>query len=105
MLHPYLGISWFRRVDTSKERARKATDLFEHAFKRYQAAEPAPEPVTRKSMSTSSFSSFIDDVSMADGPDEDPAVPAISEFDRYLEAHTRFGRGEPNRPLLWWKVS
>ena len=105
VLHPYLGISWFRRVDTTGEHARKATDLLEHAFKNYQAAEPTPKPVTRKLTSSSSFSSFIDDVSMADGEGEVPAVPAISELERFLQAHTTFGRGDPNAPLLWWKVS
>jgi len=68
-------------------------------------AEPVPEPTTRRPAPTSSFSSFIDDVSMADITVEDitPAAP-LSELDRYLQTDSLFGRGEPNGPLLWWKV-
>jgi len=108
VLHPYLGISWFRDfcwIDTTGESARKATDLLEHAFKNYQAAEPTPKPVTCKLMSSSSFSSFIDDISMADSEGEVPAVPAISKLEQFIQAHTTFGRGDLNAPLLWWKVS
>jgi hypothetical protein len=31
-------------------------------------------------------------------------TPLLSELDRYLQADSLFGRGEPNGPLLWWKV-
>jgi hypothetical protein len=48
--------------------------LFEHAFARYKDAEPVPEPTTRRPAPTSSFSSFIDDVSMADITVEDPSA-------------------------------
>jgi hypothetical protein len=42
---------------------------------------------------------------MADSAVEDTTpAPTISELDRYLQAESTFGRGEPNGPLLWWKV-
>jgi hypothetical protein len=104
-LHPYLGLSWFRKVDATGSRAERAKILFEHAFARYKAAEPVSEPATRRTAPASSFSSFIDDVSMADTTVEDSApTPPIRELDCYLQADSLFGRGEPNGPLLWWKV-
>jgi hypothetical protein len=104
-LHPYLGLAWFWKVDSTGTRADKAKILFGHAFTRYQAAEPVPEPTTRRPTPASSFSSFIDDVSMADTTVEDISpTPLLSELDRYLQADSLFGRGEPNGPLLWWKV-
>jgi len=81
-LHPYLGLSWFWKVDPTGTHAEKAKILFEHAFTRYKAAEPAPEPTTHQPAPTSSFSSFIDDVSMADSAVEDVTpAPTISELD------------------------
>ena len=99
--------SWFRKIDTTGIRAQQAQTLFEHAFTRYKAAEPIPEPVTHRPtpLATSSFSSFIDDVSMADSNLDNIAPTAtVSELDRYLQADTIFGRGDPNKPLSWWKV-
>ena len=94
-----------RKVDTTGTRAERAQTLFEHAFTRYKAAEPIPEPVTHKPTPTSSFSSFIDDISMADSNLDNIAPTAIvSELDRYLQVDTIFGHGDPNEPLLWWKV-
>jgi hypothetical protein len=85
--------------------AEQAQTLFEHAFTRYKADEPIPEPVTHKPTHSSSFSSFINDVSMANNILDNIAPTAtVSELDRYLQADTIFGRGDPNKPLSWWKV-
>ncbi|KDR65759.1 hypothetical protein GALMADRAFT_1362644 [Galerina marginata CBS 339.88] len=79
ILHPYLGLLWFRKVDPASIRAEKAKILFQHAFARYEAAEPVSEPITRQPAPTSSFSSFIDDVSMADSNVENaPSAPTIT---------------------------
>ncbi|SRR6266545_2992182 len=107
VLHPYLGISWFRKVDVTGHRAEMAKTLFKHAYEGYKAAEPVPIPVARKL--TASSSTFLDDISMADSADEVTAsdMPTIifDELERFLQAYRIFGRGDPNGPLLWWKVS
>ena len=92
-------------VDTTGKRAEQAQTLFKHAFTRYKAAEPIPEPVIHKPSPTSSFTSFIDDVSMADSNlDTIEPITTVSELDRYLQADTILECGDPNKPLLWWKV-
>jgi len=107
VLHPYLGVSWFRKIDTTGHRAEMAKTLFKHAYEGYKSAEPVPEPVARKL--TASSSSFLDEICMADDsdPDEVPtSMPTIifDELERYLQAGRIFGRGDPDGPLLWWKV-
>jgi hypothetical protein len=38
--------------------------------------------------------------------DEDNATPgAVSELEQFFAARRTFGRGDRERPLLWWKVS
>lgn len=102
VLHPYLGIAWFRRL--GEERARLAEILFRHAFDRYQEAHPIVPPPTEVGQSTSNpFSNFLDGVCMV-GADTVPSVPDIGEYERYLAAAETFGRGNRNSPLEWWKV-
>jgi hypothetical protein len=103
VLHPCLGISWFRKIDVSGERATHAETLFAHAFDSYKAAEPAPAPLEPKA--TPSSSSFLDEICMIDTVEDIPPAMAVSELDHYLQADRMFGPGHPNSPLLWWKVS
>lgn len=102
MLHPYLGIAWFRRAGA--DRATQAEVLFEHAFNRYQEAHPAPPPPIKTGpRAGNKFANFLDGVCMMGVADSDP-IPEVGEYDRYLKAAETSGRGSQNTPLEWWKV-
>jgi len=105
VLHPYLGISWFKKLGGS--RADQATIIFEHAFLGYKAAEPPKSPPTPSNLAKSSTtSSFLDDILMNDIPlseDGSQAAEETTESKRFLDISVP--RGDPNKPLLWWKVS
>ncbi|KAF5378354.1 hypothetical protein D9615_002986 [Tricholomella constricta] len=100
VLHPCLGISWFRKL--GGDRAEKAEILFKHVYEQYCKARPASSqaPVQK----TNSSSSFLDDVCMFGVADPEPTSNTqVGEVERFFASAKTFGVGEPNTPLLWWK--
>jgi len=106
VLHPYLGISWFRKLDESGERANQALIIFGHAFKSYSEHEKPVEMVpTTSTTTTNSSLSFLDSISLSDIPEPTAASnsQSLSELDRFYLVTKPVG-GDPNEPLAWWKI-
>lgn len=106
MLHPHLGISWFRKLGA--DRAETALIIFKNAFDQYQASATTDlDTSSTKPNATSDVEmGFLDGVCMADVDLADDEITApIGEYDRFLAANVTFPKGDANRPLEWWKVS
>lgn len=111
MLHPFFGLSWFRKIDKelgTTDRASAAKLIFEHAYESYRRThEASSEPTAPKAPQRSrpgTMNSFLDDVCMADIDDDEGVETVVSELERWWSAFKTYGRGEPNAPLAWWKV-
>jgi len=106
VLHPYLGILWFRKLDESGERANQASIIFGHAFKSYSEHEKPVEMVpTTSTTTTNSNLSFLDSISLSDIPEPTATSnsQSLSELDRFYLVTKPVG-GDPNKPLAWWKI-
>ncbi|KAJ7148098.1 hypothetical protein C8R43DRAFT_1069164 [Mycena crocata] len=103
LLHPRLGMRWFKNLD--KDRAANAKTLFEFAFDAYEKthAEKLKRAPKSPRKVAKSGNSFLDDVCMLDGDDDD-LIPMQPEFERFYMAYQTHGRGDINKPLAWWKV-
>jgi hypothetical protein len=83
--------------------------LFEAALDEYKISESPPDASPTKSiLSADPQSGFRGDMCMADvelDTDRGSALPVetVTEFERFLAAHTTY-LGEVNCPLQWWKV-
>ncbi|KAF7375808.1 Dimer-Tnp-hAT domain-containing protein [Mycena sanguinolenta] len=104
LLHPSLGISWFRKLDPAHQlSAAHAQVLFEHVYDSYRRTpvdtprQPsAPTPPSRST-------SFLDDICMVDVPDiSKPTVTVLTELERFWIAFDNYS-GPPNGTLKWWK--
>ncbi|KAJ7676984.1 hypothetical protein DFH06DRAFT_976182 [Mycena polygramma] len=113
LLHPSLGIAWFRKNDAEPGQhttsAANAEVLFEHIYESYRevaASEdsnvPAPPPPRRSRPGT--LGSFLDDICMADVADVAEPESTVSELARFWGAFKNYS-GDPKAPLTWWKVS
>ncbi|KAF7351928.1 HATC-domain-containing protein [Mycena venus] len=111
LLHPSLGITWFRKIDLERDSellsVTRAEVLFEHVYESYQqihAGEESRQPKATAQLSRDgTFGSFLDDISMANV--EDASMPEIvpeSELKRFWSAFKNYN-GDRNAPLTWWK--
>ncbi|KAJ6549658.1 hypothetical protein B0H10DRAFT_1968933 [Mycena sp. CBHHK59/15] len=114
LLHHSLGITWFCRID--KERgsellnATRAEVLFEHVYESYQQIHANNDESRQPNAAVQpsrpgTFSSFLDDICMANV--EDVSVPEIapeSELKCFCNALKNY-KGDCNAPLTWWKAS
>ncbi|KAF7346859.1 Dimer-Tnp-hAT domain-containing protein [Mycena sanguinolenta] len=117
LLHPSLGLAWFRKIDLERgtsDRAPTAQVIFEHAYKSYKrihntqvASERANRPKAVTPSHGGTMSSFLDDVCMDDVEDvlDDVTSSSDSELKRWWNAFHTYGRGEKNAPLAWWKAN
>jgi hypothetical protein len=104
VLHPHLGISWFRKLGA--DRAETALIIFKNAFDQYQASATTDTSSTKPNATSDVEMGFLDDICMADVDLADNEITAaIGEYDRFLAANVTFPKGDANRPLEWWKVS
>ncbi|KAF7371462.1 HATC-domain-containing protein [Mycena venus] len=112
VLHPSLGLSWFRKLDQGEERPEYARILFTHAFQAYKKPYDDEKAASRAQKGNSdaqarpeASASFLDDICMFDVDDDDETPPtcAISELDQFFSAFQTYGRGDHDGPLLWWK--
>ncbi|KAJ7660882.1 hypothetical protein DFH06DRAFT_988730, partial [Mycena polygramma] len=103
MLHPYLGLPWFKKIGEGSDRADKAKILFEFVYDTYKKTHDRRQTRSAPAQPKKT-SSFLDDVCMIDIADEAP-LPQQSELERFYIAARTYGRGAPNDPLAWWKVS
>ncbi|SJL11861.1 uncharacterized protein ARMOST_15272 [Armillaria ostoyae] len=90
MLHPHLGLRWFRRLG-DPDRAEHAKVLFETASKGQ----------------SKQANDFLEDVMMNDissDEEDDNASGIISEYDRFYIAYKNIDQGDANDPLAWWKL-
>lgn len=105
VLHPHLGIRWFRKVDPV--RAEKAKVILEHAFNEYShryAPKIDPRPNTAPKR-TASSNGFLDSLCLVDVEIDDSSIsPTVSELDRFMAIDQHFGLGDRDYPLLWWRV-
>jgi hypothetical protein len=114
VLHPSLGIAWFRKIDKEREseslNATRAEVLFEHVYESYQKIhannEESHQPkVVVPASRPGTFGSFLDDICMANVEDvSGPVAPPESELKRFWDAFKNY-KGDCNAPLAWWKVS
>ncbi|KAF7372567.1 hypothetical protein MVEN_00119300 [Mycena venus] len=112
LLHPSLGIAWFRKIDKEREsdllNATRVEVLFEHVYESYQQIhgnnDESHQPKAAAQLSRpSTFGSFLDDICMANV--EDVSVPEIAperELKRFWDAF-KSPKGDRNAPLTWWK--
>ncbi|KAF7362862.1 Dimer-Tnp-hAT domain-containing protein [Mycena venus] len=110
VLHPSLGLSWFRKLDQGEERQEHAQILFTHVFQAYKktyddekAASRAQEGNSDVQARPVASASFLDDICMFDADDKIPLTGAINELDQFFSAFQTYGRGDHDGPLLWWK--
>jgi hypothetical protein len=111
VLHPSFGLSWFGKLDDGQEREENAKILFTFAYEAYKkiyddekAAAGTSTDKSRTRSRPGTAASFLDDVCMLDSDDDAPETGALSELDQFLVAYRTYGRGDRDRPLLWWKV-
>ncbi|KAJ7156332.1 hypothetical protein C8R46DRAFT_909917 [Mycena filopes] len=102
VLHPFLGISWFRKM--GEDRGENATTLFNFVYESYKTThDQQQQSPGAPAQPTKTSSSFLDDVCMLDVP-EPQSTPLESELERFYSAFRTHGRGAANDPLAWWKV-
>ncbi|KAJ7827733.1 hypothetical protein B0H13DRAFT_1917484 [Mycena leptocephala] len=88
LLHPSLGIAWFRKIDKEREsasllNATRTEVLFEHVYESYQKIHANNEESPTQGCDT--------------------AFPA-RELKRFWDAFQNY-KGDRNAPLAWWKVA
>jgi hypothetical protein len=114
VLHPSLGIAWFRKVDRERKLdptdplcAARAEVIFEHVFDSYQQVgsnEESSQPTAAvKRRQPSKLGSFLDDIRMVDVAEVAVPEVAVSELKRFWDAFKNYS-GDANTPLIWWKV-
>ena len=111
--HPALRLRWFGPPNSIDY--QRAKTLFDHIFNEYAQRIPSgsngTSPVkARKEVPTNS--DFLQSLMEDDEPldftgstrySTPEGVPVQNEMDRYLAGDG--GRGDPQIPLAWWKVS
>ncbi|KAK0455611.1 uncharacterized protein EV420DRAFT_1272158 [Desarmillaria tabescens] len=107
MLHPHLGLRWFRRLN-DPDRATRAKILFEAVYKEYKDAANKEDRASVQNLvpPRKKISSFLSDVMMNDvssDSETDPIASAslASECDRFYIAYKTIDQGDENDPLAW----
>ncbi|CAK5275191.1 unnamed protein product [Mycena citricolor] len=109
LLHPSLGISWFKTYDPGSVDAAKI--LFEHAFESYniryneeQAAKDSDMSMPSMSAKLSSHTSGLLD-QICEYNDEDECMEEVdSDLESFWKVFRKYGRGSRDDPLAWWKA-
>jgi hypothetical protein len=98
------------KLEDGEDRMEKAQILFTHAYNAYkkvyddEKAASRPQEKSLPRPRPGSSASFLDDVCMFDADDDAPPTSTISELDLFFAAYRTHGRGDRDKPLLWWKV-
>jgi hypothetical protein len=119
VLHPYLGIGWFKKLtDTTLADKAPSHIVFEHAYNGYARKAQRAEQLTATSSPTDAIAEaeydpmdFLDRVALKDK--EAPLLSAtesllntVSETARFYNICTTHEGGKKwkSEPLLWWKM-
>ncbi|KAJ6484240.1 ribonuclease H-like domain-containing protein, partial [Mycena sanguinolenta] len=112
LLHPSLGIQWFRKIDSERDSeflsASRAEVLFEHVYESYQQnsanEEPRQSEAPPQPRRAGKFSSFLQDICMSNVKDiVESEIVIENELKGFWNAFNNY-RGDVNAPLTWWKV-
>lgn len=99
--HPALCLSWFSCLQD--EHKTRAITVFEKVYARYKATMPAPEDVPPRPTAAEKSGSLMSRLSSAVEIETRDISLVQSEMQRWWAGQG--GKGDPDFPLIWWKVS
>ena len=99
--HPALRLAWFTCL--KDEQRTYAIDTFKRVYDRYEAALPASMDAPLQSVTAEHSGSLIAQLSSSVEIEMVDRSLSLSELQRWKAGEG--GKGNPDFPLVWWKVS